>query len=143
MTAKAMLITSVRREAGDEDPDVLVLKPGVNVVVGPKDTGKTGWLLTISYLLGDRDTPEKAMGVAGQEKRCRTFSVSPSQVARAGHDAGRAPRPKGPSHPRTRSRTTGLEEGCDGRGHNILLLRAKFFQKKKAATKKRREEKKK
>ncbi|MBX3092884.1 MAG: hypothetical protein KF801_10315, partial [Cryobacterium sp.] len=39
-----------------------MLKPGVNVVVGDKDTGKTGWLRTISFLLGDTDGSERALG---------------------------------------------------------------------------------
>ncbi|MGC4088732.1 MAG: hypothetical protein QM756_12705 [Polyangiaceae bacterium] len=42
--------------------DQLDLKPGVNAVVGAKDTGKTGWLRTISFLLGDTDSPENALG---------------------------------------------------------------------------------
>lgn len=61
MSAKTILIKSVCRETESGDTDTLDLKPGVNVIVGIKDTGKTGWLQTISYSLGDTDPPEKAM----------------------------------------------------------------------------------
>lgn len=62
MTAKTVRLKTVSRVTTAGDTDTLVLKPGVNVIVGLKDTGKSGWLQTISYLLGDKDTPEKAMG---------------------------------------------------------------------------------
>lgn len=61
MSAKTILLKSVCREAASGESDSLELEPGVNVIVGLKDTGKTGWLHTISYLLGDTDPPEKAM----------------------------------------------------------------------------------
>lgn len=62
MTAKPVRLKTVCRTTASGENDTLVLEPGVNVVVGLKDTGKSGWLQTISYLLGDKDTPEKAMG---------------------------------------------------------------------------------
>lgn len=62
MSAKPVLITSVCRTTASGETDTLDLKPGVNVIVGLKDTGKSGWLQTISYLLGDTDPPEKALG---------------------------------------------------------------------------------
>ncbi len=61
MSAKTITVKSVRRETASGEVDTLELKPGVNVIVGVKDTGKTGWLQTISYLLGDTDPAEKAM----------------------------------------------------------------------------------
>ena len=68
MTAKPIQITSVCRTTGSGESDTLDLKPGVNAVVGLKDTGKSGWLQTISYLLGDTDPPEKALGQPLSEK---------------------------------------------------------------------------
>ena len=61
MTAKTIFIKSVCRVPASGEPESLEFQPGVNVIVGVKDTGKTGWLQTISYLLGDTDAPEKAM----------------------------------------------------------------------------------
>lgn len=61
MNAKTILVKSVCRETASGAGDTLDLKPGVNVIVGIKDTGKSAWLQTISYLLGDTDPAEKAL----------------------------------------------------------------------------------
>lgn len=62
MSMKTLSVTSVCREAASGDTDALDLKAGVNVIVGDKDTGKSRWLDTISFLLGDIDPPEKGLG---------------------------------------------------------------------------------
>lgn len=62
MTAKNLRIKSVRRTLASNETEEILLEPGVNVIVGLKDTGKTGWLNTISFLLGDTDGAEKALG---------------------------------------------------------------------------------
>lgn len=59
--SKTILMKSVCRESASGDNDSLDLKPGVNVIVGLKDSGKSAWLQTISYLLGDTDPTEKAL----------------------------------------------------------------------------------
>src|ERR1700722_9889204 len=61
MSAKTLFVRSVCRENASGYKDTLDLEQGVNVIVGDKDTGKTGWLNTISYLLGDTDPPEKGL----------------------------------------------------------------------------------
>jgi hypothetical protein len=61
MSAKTILVKSVCRETASGAGDTLDLEPGVNVIVGVKDTGKTAWLQMISYLLGDTDPTEKAL----------------------------------------------------------------------------------
>jgi len=63
MSARTIRLERVRRVTAAGEVDELPLKRGVNVIVGLKDTGKTGWLNTISFLLGDPDGPEKAFGV--------------------------------------------------------------------------------
>ncbi len=68
MTAKPIQIISVSRTTGSGESETLDLMPGVNAIVGLKDTGKSGWLQTISYLLGDTDPPEKALGQPLSEK---------------------------------------------------------------------------
>ena len=83
MTAKTIRIGCVYRETGSSDIDTLDLKPGVNVVVGLKDTGKTGWLRTISYLLGDKDTPEKGGG--GRRREVRHRHPPDERRRRGGH----------------------------------------------------------
>jgi outer membrane murein-binding lipoprotein Lpp len=62
MSTNTLLVKSVCRVTASGDTDTLDLKPGVNVIVGDKDTGKSRWLDTISYLLGDTDPPEKGLG---------------------------------------------------------------------------------
>jgi hypothetical protein len=64
MTARTLRLGRVRRLTSAGDADEICLEPGVNVIVGLKDTGKTGWLHTISFLLGDTDGPEKSLGPA-------------------------------------------------------------------------------
>lgn len=64
MSAKTILIMSVRRESASGESDALQFEPGVNVVVGLKDTGKTSWLQTLSYVLGDTEAPTKGLGAA-------------------------------------------------------------------------------
>ncbi|MFO0802642.1 MAG: hypothetical protein U0791_05910 [Gemmataceae bacterium] len=61
MSTKTLLVKSVRRVTASGDADALDLKPGVNVIVGDRDTGKSRWLDTISYLLGDTDPPDKGL----------------------------------------------------------------------------------
>lgn len=76
MTAKIIVVKSVYRETESGEVDSFELKSGVNVIVGVKDTGKSGWLNTISYLLGDTDTAEKAIGAQLAEK----FSTATIQL---------------------------------------------------------------
>jgi len=57
-----MIIKEVIRMPEQADYDRLVFKPGVNVIVGKANTGKTKWLQMIDYLFGDKDAPEKALG---------------------------------------------------------------------------------
>ena len=75
-------MNSVSRETASGDTDTLDLKPGVNVIVGDKDTGKSRWLDTISYLLGDTDPPEKGMGPEVATK----FDTATLQMAVGGEE---------------------------------------------------------
>ena len=63
MTGRTIRLGTVERFAHDGTVDRLALRAGINVLVGLKDTGKTAWLNTISYLLGDTGSPEEALGV--------------------------------------------------------------------------------
>jgi hypothetical protein len=55
---KLSLKSLSRRRAGVSE-DTLQLSPGVNVLVGEGNTGKTKWLESIDYILGDDVSPEK------------------------------------------------------------------------------------
>jgi len=61
MSNKTLLLKSVSRMTASGEMDTLELKPGVNLIIGDRDTGKTGWLDTISFLLGDTDPPNKGL----------------------------------------------------------------------------------
>lgn len=76
MSAKTITVKSVRRETASGDFDTLDLKPGVNVIVGVTHTGKSGWLKTISYLLGDNDIAEHAIG----EQLAKKFDTATIQL---------------------------------------------------------------
>lgn len=52
MGANSLIIRKLMRLPSNVDEDELLLLPGVNVLVGEKDTGKTIWLKMLDYLLG-------------------------------------------------------------------------------------------
>jgi len=47
--------------------ETLQFKPGVNLLVGPPNTGKTMWLRTLDYLLGG-DSNDNPYGSANEEE---------------------------------------------------------------------------
>jgi hypothetical protein len=51
MSPKLLLHSVTRRRS--EEVEELTFEPGVNLIVGPRNSGKTKWLQTIDYLLGD------------------------------------------------------------------------------------------
>jgi hypothetical protein len=84
MSTKTLLVKSVCRVTASGDTDALDLEPGVNVIVGEKDTGKSRWLDTISFLLGDTDPPEKGLGpevAAKYETATLRLSVGGEEIA--------------------------------------------------------------
>jgi hypothetical protein len=62
MTGKTFIITYLRRLRADGSSETLEFKPGVNLIVGEKDAGKTKWLSMLDYLLGDNGSAEDAFG---------------------------------------------------------------------------------
>lgn len=62
MSSKALQIVRMTRFPQNDEGDSLSFRPGVNVIVGDRDSGKTKWLRMFDYLMGDRDTPESAFG---------------------------------------------------------------------------------
>lgn len=60
MTAKSLLIRDAARYPKQGEHDYLLLKEGVNVMVGEMNAGKTKWLQMIDYVLGDKGNAEAA-----------------------------------------------------------------------------------
>ncbi len=53
MSHPFLSVERLERRLSTGNSEVLCFKPGVNVLVGPPNTGKTKWLQTLDYLLGD------------------------------------------------------------------------------------------
>jgi len=56
MTTKTLIIKQLSRTPKTGDFDELNFEPGVNVLVGNPNTGKTQWLRMLNFLMGDRDS---------------------------------------------------------------------------------------
>jgi hypothetical protein len=61
--AKTLLILELSRHPESGLEDRLHLAPGVNVIVGAPNSGKTSWLRMLDFLLGDDSKPEELFGV--------------------------------------------------------------------------------
>ena len=59
MGAGRINVVSVSRKRSDGSTESLTFEEGVNVLVGEGNTGKTKWLQTIDYLLGDEVSAEE------------------------------------------------------------------------------------
>ena len=53
MGGKRLFISSVTRRREDGSEESIHFEPGITVLVGEGNTGKTKWLQTIDYLLGE------------------------------------------------------------------------------------------
>jgi len=62
--AKTMLIRELTRIPVQHPNDTLSFEPGVNVIVGPPNTGKTQWLKILDYLFGDDKPAEESLAEA-------------------------------------------------------------------------------
>ena len=63
MTACAVRVERLERVTADGRTEELRFEPGLNILVGRPNTGKTVWLTMLDYALGDRDAVEKALSV--------------------------------------------------------------------------------
>lgn len=75
MSNKAISVRSISRfpETGQEE--ALKFHDGVNVVVGPPNTGKSRWLQMTSFLLGETGTAQNAFGEEMANKYSRLTGV--------------------------------------------------------------------
>lgn len=62
MNFKRIQIVNLTRLPRVYEGDELRFEPGVNVIAGEKDAGKTKWLQMLDYLLGETGPPEEAFG---------------------------------------------------------------------------------
>lgn len=62
MNNRKLIIREVERLPKSGPEDILTFEPGVNLIVGKPNTGKTKWLSMIDFLMGDRGKPDEAFG---------------------------------------------------------------------------------
>lgn len=60
--AATLAVRDLFRSPQNGPEDRLTFRPGVNVLVGPPNTGKTKWLQTLDFLLGNDGAPEDVLG---------------------------------------------------------------------------------
>ena len=68
MGANSLVIKKLMRFPKTVDEDEISLLPGVNVLVGEKDTGKSVWLKMLDYVLGKDKVASKSLGSKLSEK---------------------------------------------------------------------------
>jgi rubrerythrin len=68
MRANSLIIKKLMRFPKTVDEDEISLIPGVNVLVGEKDTGKSMWLKMLDFVLGKNKAVEKSFGSKLAEK---------------------------------------------------------------------------
>jgi rubrerythrin len=62
MSAARLNVHTLTRIFVNGEEESLQFEPGVNVLVGPPNTGKSGWLRTLDFLFGDDAKVEDALG---------------------------------------------------------------------------------
>ena len=75
MSTKRFQILSVRRDAANGSAESLTFESGVNVIVGEPNTGKSKWIETIDFLLGDDKTAEEKLGEDIARKYFRAVAI--------------------------------------------------------------------
>jgi hypothetical protein len=75
MNSKTLLIRELSRSPHQGREDKLTLEPGVNVIVGPHNSGKSKWFRMLDYLLGNENKPEEVFGEDLVEKYNSTRGV--------------------------------------------------------------------
>lgn len=68
MGRKTLIIRSLKRTATSGEVEEMVFQPGINIIAGQPNTGKTKWLRMLDYLMGDTGKPEDSFGAELVEK---------------------------------------------------------------------------
>ncbi len=71
MSVGTLIVHAIERETFDGETESLEFRPGVNVIVGRPNVGKTKWLEMLDFVMGDNPTPQNAFGELA-DKYCRT-----------------------------------------------------------------------
>jgi hypothetical protein len=66
--ARRLNVVRLARVRADGGEEVLEFRSGVNVIVGPPNTGKSKWLRTLDFLFGEADPPEHKLGSRYSQK---------------------------------------------------------------------------
>ena len=59
---RTLIVNELHRFPEDSPQDHLAFQEGVNVIVGPPNTGKSKWFQMLDYLLGDNESASEAFG---------------------------------------------------------------------------------
>jgi len=78
MSHTYLSIHSLNRRLSTGKTESLQFKPGVNLLVGRPNTGKTKWLQTLDYLLGDTD--ENPFAGAGEEGLAEKYDAASAEL---------------------------------------------------------------
>jgi chromosome segregation ATPase len=54
---RRLLVREIGRTTAEGERESLTFEPGVNVIVGPQNTGKSTWLRMLDYLMGETESP--------------------------------------------------------------------------------------
>ena len=68
MNSSMARVEKLERVTQDGEVEELLFKHGLNILVGRPNTGKTVWLKMLDYVLGDRDSVERALSTQLAEK---------------------------------------------------------------------------
>ena len=71
-----LIINEVSRQTVEGNTEALMLTTGVNILVGEPNTGKTKWLETIDYLLGDTGVDPYSVGDDDLENKYQSAALS-------------------------------------------------------------------
>jgi DNA repair ATPase RecN len=62
VSVKPLQLIQARRVLADGTDEILAFEPGVNVIVGEPNTGKSKWCRTIDFVFGDEKKVEDKLG---------------------------------------------------------------------------------
>lgn len=110
---RTMRIEEVIRVPESGEPEALTFGPGVTLLVGPPNAGKTKWLNFIDFVLGDTNGPEDTLG-DDLAAKYRSATVTLQLVDVPESVADDPERPATPSDPQTAS--AAAAEAVAGRG---------------------------
>ena len=121
MNRKFISIGRIERRLLDGDVEFITFQPGVNLLIGPPNTGKTNWLQLIDYILGEPKSFESEFDESfSKNMPLRAWSSSWGQIDWSWNVDGKS------QEPRPRSLLT--EKKLPQRSFNIFSWISWTFQ---------------